>query len=61
MNNETLTEQVKAHEITLYGKDGELGIAHKVSVLWRAHVWVLCVLSAALGFVCRPWVEQLVK
>lgn len=61
MNNESISEQVKAHSITLYGKEGEMGIAHKVTVLWRAHVWVLCALSAGLGFVVRPFVEQLLK
>jgi len=61
MNNQYVEEKVKAHEETLYGKDGQMGIAHKVSVLWSAHVWVLCVLSAGLGFVVRPWLEDFLK
>jgi hypothetical protein len=58
MNQETMSEKVLSHDETLYGKKGEMGIAHKVTVLWRAHVWVLCVLSAGLGFMVRPWLES---
>jgi len=61
MNNQYVEEKVKAHDETLYGKEGEMGIAHKVTVLWRAHVGVLCVVSAGLGFVIRPWIENFLK
>jgi hypothetical protein len=29
--------------------DGEIGDHHRVSVIWRIHVWLLCTLSAAAG------------
>lgn len=54
-------DRVKAHDETLYGKDGQMGIAHKVTVMWRAHVWVLCALSCGLGFLVRPYIESIFK
>lgn len=61
MNNEYIQDRVKHHEETLFGKDGELGIVHQVKVMWRAHVWVLCTLSGALGFFIRPYIETVLK
>ncbi len=61
MNQQYTDERVKAHEETLYGKDGAMGIAHKVAVLWRAHVWVLCAMSGFLGFFARPYIEGIFK
>ena len=37
---------VADHQETLYGSHGVPGIAYKVSIMWRAHVWVLCTMSA---------------
>lgn len=31
------------------GRDGSLGLASKVSIMWRAHVWLLCTFSAIVG------------
>ena len=61
MNSEYVADKIKAHDETLYGKEGQMGIAHKVTVLWRAHVWVLCAMSAGLGFLVRPWLEAFLK
>lgn len=41
-------------ERVLFGKEKQdEGLVYKVGVLWRVHVWVLCTLSAAGGFVLR--------
>lgn len=61
MNSEYVQEKVKLHDTTLYGKDGDFGIVHQVKVMWRAHVWVLCTLSGALGFFIRPYIETVLK
>lgn len=31
------------------GRDGTLGLASKVNIMWRAHVWLLCTFSAIVG------------
>lgn len=61
MQIEEITNKVIVHETTLFGKAGSMGIAHKVNIMWRAHVWVLCTLSAAVGFFVRPYVEGIFK
>jgi hypothetical protein len=59
-NRKTMTpeENTKLDEIleqnrTLFGlmngEKGGLGLLQKVEIMWRAHVWVLCTLSAASG------------
>ena len=49
-NQQTLETQVNEHHKTLYGKDGELGVTHKVAVIWRSYIWILCAASAFLGY-----------
>lgn len=44
-----LLSQVNKHEALLFGEDGDMGDHHRVSVMWRVHVWILCTISAALG------------
>lgn len=44
----------------LLGESGEGGIAHKVNVMWRAHVWLLCTLSAGVGFLLKVILETIV-
>lgn len=55
MQNQELNDKVLDHDITLYGKDGEMGLTHKVNVIWRVHVWLLCLLSAVVGGVVVHW------
>jgi len=52
-HNNELTDKIDEHHITLYGKDGEFGIVHKVAVIWRSYVWILCTISAILGYFAK--------
>lgn len=45
-------------EAVLFGRHGKDGIVTKVNFMWKAHVWVLCSVSALLGFLFR---EALIK
>lgn len=36
----------------LYG-NGKWGIVQKMGIVWRIYVWVLCTMSAAIGFLAR--------
>lgn len=45
-------------ERVLFGKENQdQGLVYKVGVLWRVHVWILCSLSAALGFALRELIR----
>ena len=33
----------------IHGDGKELGLFQRVNIMWRVHVWVLCVLSGAAG------------
>lgn len=44
-----LTKQCGKHETLLYGEEGKLGMAQKFRIMWGVHVWVLMILSGALG------------
>ena len=48
-----LMAQVKEHETILKGDNGSFGLMQRVSVMWRAHVWILCTLSGLLGFMLK--------
>ena len=51
-NHMTASDQAKLehHDLTLFGRNGEPGIAHKVGFMWRIHVWVLCAGSGMVGY-----------
>lgn len=46
---DSMKAQLKAIFDILQGQEGNLGLSQKVAVMWRAHVWVFCTLSAAAG------------
>ncbi len=48
-------------EDLLRGKGGHGGLIMKVNSMWRAHVWLLCTLSAAVGFLLREFFTKVVK
>ncbi len=50
---------VARHEKELYGDGKELGISQKVTVLWRLHVWLLCLLSGLAGSAITLGVQKL--
>jgi hypothetical protein len=55
-----LVGRVKRHHESLYGLDDrEFGLVHKVNVVWRAYVWLLCTASAAAGMVALWVIQQL--
>lgn len=48
--NADQAQKLDNHDVVLFGRNGEPGIAHKVQFMWRAHVWVLCGLSGCFGY-----------
>ena len=46
--DEVLSRTTRLFEL-LQGENGQLGLLQKVEIMWRAHVWALCTLSAAAG------------
>jgi len=55
--HENLTERVKDHHSTLYGENGNFGVSQKVVIMWRIHVWLLCSVSAAVGYLIKLWIK----
>lgn len=47
---ETDSAKLENHDIVLFGRNGDPGIAHQVKFMWRAHVWIISLISAAAGF-----------
>lgn len=49
-------------ERILFGKDDTGGVIQQHMILWRAHVWILCSLSALIGAglteLVRRWVAK---
>ena len=52
-----LLARVSSLEVLMFGKDHSSGLIHKVSVMWRFYVWLLCTLSATVGFLMRELVR----
>jgi hypothetical protein len=50
-------EQIRAE---LYG-NGTMGLIQKVTIMWRAHVWILCGLSGVVGSFVTAMVKWIVK
>ncbi len=44
-----LIARVGLIERVLWGKESEKGLAFRVAVMWRMHVWVLCTMSGLAG------------
>lgn len=42
-----------------YGVKNELGIKTKVNIIWRAHVWLLCAISAGAGVAADNIIRRL--
>lgn len=56
-----LVSRVATIERVIFGKEMQEGMAYKVNVLWRMHVWVLCTLSGLAGFALRELVRLVWK
>ena len=44
-----LVHRVEKTEDIIHGKDGGIGILHKVNFMWRVHVWVIGGIGTLLG------------
>ena len=55
-NTPGLTARVNEYWKILNG-NGNLGLIQKVSIMWRAHVWVMCTLSGIIGYLVKAWVK----
>ena len=40
-------------ETVMFGRHGRDGLATKVNFMWRFYIWVLCSMSAGIGFLFR--------
>ncbi len=45
-------------EHTVNGDNNTMGIATKVTVMWRIHIWVLCTLSGVAGYFLKTLAEN---
>lgn len=48
-------------EKVLFGRDADGGMVQRVQFMWRTWIWVLCSLSAAMGFLLRELVKVIWK
>lgn len=48
-------------ERTVFGQENKQGLLFKVNLMWRGHVWVLCTMSAGVGFAAREVVKLIWK
>lgn len=46
--------------VAIFG-NGKLGLAHRVGVMWRVHIWLACVASGAVGFIFRHALDSSIK
>lgn len=44
----------------LYG-NGKWGISQKIGIVWRIYIWLLCTMSAAIGFLARSVINGNLK
>lgn len=56
---EIAAEVRSIHEL-LEGHNGSLGMLQKVQIMWHAHVWLLCSVSAAFGSVLTLAIKLLI-
>ena len=49
MNTSESIQKLERHDMSLYGKDGQLGVEHKVNIIWKSYVWLIALASAVLG------------
>lgn len=60
MISDSLEATVQKHDRELYGDGAGLGVSQKVSVLWRIHVWLLCLLSGIFGSGVTLFIQKLI-
>ena len=60
-DNPGISHRVKNLERVVYGSDSTSGLATKTAIMWRAHVWLLCTMSAATTLAVREIVRYIWK
>lgn len=55
-----LSGRVRAMEKTLFGDGSDKAITTKVNIMWRAHVWLLCSISAGLAIMGEKLIRYLI-
>ena len=53
-----LVKRIATLEELLMGRRGNDGMVHQVRTMWRIHIWILCTMSGAAGYIIR---ELIVK
>lgn len=60
-DNLGLVGRVARHHLSLYGNDQEFGVIHKVNVVWKTYIWLLCTGSAAAGMFAMWMIERIAR
>lgn len=56
-----IASRLHVMERVLFGEDGAGGLIQEHKLLWRAHVWLLCTLSAGMGAVATIVIQKLTR
>lgn len=56
-----LSSRLHTIERVLFGEDGVGGLVQEHKLLWKAHVWLLCTLSAGCGGGFTLLIQKLLK
>ena len=48
-----VVSRVAMLERTMNGEANSMGMATKVTVMWRVHIWLLCAFSALAGYLIK--------
>ncbi len=56
--NQDQTSKLELHDEVLFGRDGELGVAQKVKIMWRVKIYFWCALSSILGYMIKWGVDM---
>lgn len=57
MNQEQVSK-LEIHDEVLFGRDGELGIAQKVKVIWRIYTYILYAAGIFTGWIIKWAVDN---
>ena len=54
-----IVSRLRSVEVIINGKDGDAGLIHKVALMWRVHIWILCICSTGIGFGLRELIKKI--
>lgn len=60
-SDEALHKEIKRLNDAVFGQDGKLGIAQQNMIMWRFHVYLLCLCSGAVGVTITILVHKFLK